>query len=767
MAWNPTSVLASAGTLYTILAFVYITTIERKERRDMAEYLPPVTPAAGGDPQQDEPLPDTLVDGRYRVEALLGMGAFGRVYRVFDLHLQRIVAVKELLASKSTAGDALFAQYVERFRREARAAGRIHHPNVVGVHELHIDRVGDYYLVMEYVDGTNLRDLLREVHTLPPERAFAIALDIARALEAVHEREIVHRDLKPANVMVTARGSAKLADFGVAWIASEAQLTLTQGGHPGTPLYMSPEQRRGYGLLDGRSDLYALGAILYEMLTGEKYALAKQSAATLRATDAPTSAVVERLLAPETEARYPTAEAAMADLQRLTTPPLPRQPDPALDDGRDGSSPPPILPRDDHPPSSQRIGRRAILVGVGGVVVAGGAGGVWALGHTIGVRATATPVVPTAPATATAISATPTPLATAAVALAGPIKTWTDPDNRITVRYPMPWQAETHSDSNENGTLTEATSKNPLLRLTGPDKAMLDVVIYDATGTIDGDAQTLQALAGNSGNATIFSPPQDATVGGRPARLLAAMYNKDGATIAAALWLVDSGGKRFIFPADRIGPHRTEIESILGAVSFMTGSASGSAVSATNTTTSTRGPSPTASSAPTVAATARPPTPTVAPPGPVTWQDLAKRVSLSYPNDYHSRADAIFQVVDLELTASDQSVFTATLSQATSATAQDLLTAYITMRKTSQAAKDGILNFDAPVTTERIATEPSISVHFTYSERATNNLVEWMVWFVKHRDFSLQMESSMLSRKAIPTRVAVTSAIVSSVKFLT
>lgn len=137
-----------------------------------------------------------------------------------------------MLASKSTAGDALFAQYVERFRREARAAGRIHHPNVVGVHELHIDRVGDHYLVMEYVDGTNLHDLLREVHTLPPERAVAIALDIARALEAVHEREIVHRDLKPANVMVTARGSAKLADFGVAWIASEAQLTLTQGGTP-------------------------------------------------------------------------------------------------------------------------------------------------------------------------------------------------------------------------------------------------------------------------------------------------------------------------------------------------------------------------------------------------------------------------------------------------------------------------------------------------------------------------------------------------------
>ncbi|MHB8646384.1 MAG: protein kinase domain-containing protein [Thermomicrobiales bacterium] len=265
------------------------------------------------------PGPATLLNGKYRIERVIGMGAFGRVYLAFDPLLRRNVAIKELLAPHEKTDQAASERFLERFQREARAAGGLAHPNIVTVHELAVDPYGNYYLVMQYVDGADLRDLLTSVGTLPVQRAVAITLEVARALEAIHEQEIVHRDLKPANIMLTRRGVAKVTDFGIAQVGHESQRTQTTAGHPGTPLYMSPEQAASAEYLDGRSDLYSLGLILYEMLAGEPYARRRQPLATLR-PDLPPALIqiVERLTARDPEARYQTAVDAVAALHAVS-----------------------------------------------------------------------------------------------------------------------------------------------------------------------------------------------------------------------------------------------------------------------------------------------------------------------------------------------------------------------------------------------------------------------------------------------------------------
>ncbi len=267
---------------------------------------------------QETVLPTSLLAGRYRIERIIGEGAFGRVYLAFDTRLRRNVAIKELLAVREQTDRDAYERYVERFQREARATGTIQHANVVTAYDLHVDAQGNNYLVMEYVDGTNLRDLLAQVGTLPDARAIAITMDIANALEAVHEQEIVHRDVKPANIMITRRGTAKLMDFGIARIPHESQLTVTSGSHPGTPIYMSPEQSSSYGYIDGRSDLYSLGLVLYEMLVGEPFSRNRQPIGVVRPNLArPLIAIIDRLLARDANARYQSAADLLHDLQPL------------------------------------------------------------------------------------------------------------------------------------------------------------------------------------------------------------------------------------------------------------------------------------------------------------------------------------------------------------------------------------------------------------------------------------------------------------------
>ncbi len=199
--------------------------------------------------------------GSYEVERKLGKGGMGVVYLARQTALDRRVVVKGL---RSDLQDDDVA--VERFVREAQAASAIHHQNVVAVHDCFTVR-GERFIALEFVDGVDLATALEHVKRFPPEIALLLALEICRGLEEIHAQGIVHRDLKPSNVLLGRAGEVKIADFGIA-IDGTAQ-PLTQVGHAvGTPTYMSPEQLRG-ARADSRSDIFALGVVLYEMLTGQ------------------------------------------------------------------------------------------------------------------------------------------------------------------------------------------------------------------------------------------------------------------------------------------------------------------------------------------------------------------------------------------------------------------------------------------------------------------------------------------------------------------
>ncbi len=203
----------------------------------------------------------TTLNGRYRLEARVGSGGMSTVYRALDETLQRQVAIK--LMNREIASD--FDQ-LERFRREARAVAQLSHPHIVGVIDAGEDD-GRPYIVFEYVEGETLKERIRRLGRLPIAEAVAYAIEIARALGAAHARHIVHRDVKPQNVMIDEEGQAKVTDFGIARMRDEEGLTA-DGRVLGTTDYVSPEQALGQAVT-GQSDLYSLGIVLYEMLTGE------------------------------------------------------------------------------------------------------------------------------------------------------------------------------------------------------------------------------------------------------------------------------------------------------------------------------------------------------------------------------------------------------------------------------------------------------------------------------------------------------------------
>jgi serine/threonine-protein kinase len=205
-------------------------------------------------------LEGRILDGRYQLGSLLGVGGMARVYLATDRVLERQVAVKVL--SPSDAQDPLF---VERFRREAHAAARLSHPNIVAVFDSGAD-ADQPYLVMEYVPGQSLAQLLHRQGRLAPRRAVELAIQVGAALAAAHAQGLVHRDIKPANVLVGEDGQVKVADFGIVKAAAATTLTGT-GTVLGTAAYLSPEQAQG-GPVDARSDLYSLGCVLYELLCG-------------------------------------------------------------------------------------------------------------------------------------------------------------------------------------------------------------------------------------------------------------------------------------------------------------------------------------------------------------------------------------------------------------------------------------------------------------------------------------------------------------------
>ena len=278
----------------------------------------------------------TLLGERYRLDAEIGRGGMSTVYRAFDTVLERPVAIKLMHREIATDSDQL-----ERFRREARAVAQLSHPHIVtvidageepsahgGAGQSHEPEVGTPYIVLEYVDGETLKQLIRREGPLQITEALAYAIEIARALGAAHERLIVHRDVKPQNVLIGSEGSAKITDFGIARTLTEEGLTM-DGRVLGTTDYVSPEQALGQAVT-GQSDLYSLGVVLYEMLTGAvpfsgetPVAVAmrhvREQVPDVQAlrpeASAATAAVVERATAADLAQRYPNAASMVADLE--------------------------------------------------------------------------------------------------------------------------------------------------------------------------------------------------------------------------------------------------------------------------------------------------------------------------------------------------------------------------------------------------------------------------------------------------------------------
>jgi len=221
--------------------------------------VPTAVRAVGG----DQLRPGAIFAGRYDIKEILGAGGMGVVYRAFDRELQEPVAIKTLKPEAMAGGAAL-----DRFKQEIRLARKIAHRNVVRTYDLG-EQNGMYYLTMEYVEGTSLKQLIVSRGKLPVEVTLTVGKQLCRALEVAHAEGVIHRDIKPQNIVVEPNGFLKVMDFGIARLANPPKgKGLTEAGTAiGTPDYMSPEQLSGLEL-DPRSDLYAAGVVLFECLTG-------------------------------------------------------------------------------------------------------------------------------------------------------------------------------------------------------------------------------------------------------------------------------------------------------------------------------------------------------------------------------------------------------------------------------------------------------------------------------------------------------------------
>jgi serine/threonine-protein kinase len=268
----------------------------------------------------------TLLNGRYRLDAQIGTGGMSTVYRAFDTVLERQVAIK--LMHREIASDS---DQLERFRREARAVAQLNHPHIVTVIDAGEDDQTPY-IVFEYVEGETLKDRIRRHGRLPIQESIAYAIEIARALGVAHDRGIVHRDVKPQNVLVDEEGSAKVTDFGIARTLDQEGLTA-DGRVLGTTDYVSPEQALGHPVT-GQSDLYSLGIVLFEMLTGDvpfkgdnqvavamKHVREQLPDVQLRRPEVSSAlaAVLDRATAKDTDERYATDQELIADLEQVLT----------------------------------------------------------------------------------------------------------------------------------------------------------------------------------------------------------------------------------------------------------------------------------------------------------------------------------------------------------------------------------------------------------------------------------------------------------------
>jgi eukaryotic-like serine/threonine-protein kinase len=265
--------------------------------------------------------------GRYEARRLVGSGGMAEVYLAYDQLLDREVAVKAL--NDHLARDP---QFVERFRREARSAARLSHPNIVSLHDYGQTKDA-YYIVMEYIEGRTVADLIAGQGPINPVRVAEIATEVASALERAHQSGLVHRDVSAGNVMIGVSGEVKVTDFGIARVMDEHDQQTTDGASAvfGTAAYISPEQAQGQEV-DERTDLYSLGVVMFEMLTGRLPFIADNSLAlasqhVLNEPPRPSSlndsippqldAIILRALAKRPEARFQSANEMREELGRF------------------------------------------------------------------------------------------------------------------------------------------------------------------------------------------------------------------------------------------------------------------------------------------------------------------------------------------------------------------------------------------------------------------------------------------------------------------
>src|ERR1700683_4393684 len=269
--------------------------------------------------------PPRVFSERYELNHLIARGGMAEVYRAHDRLLDRPVALKVLFSELS-----IDRSFVERFRREAQAAANLSHPNIVPVFDWGED-TGTYFIVMEFIDGRPLSSILKTAGTLSAERPAAVGSHVAAALGYAHKHKVIHRDVKPGNVLITDEGQVKVTDFGIARaLNTEESLTQT-GAVMGTATYFSPEQAEGIGV-DARSDIYSLGVVLFEMVTGRPPFLGDTPVAVaskhvrdyppahreLNPSIPPTfEAIILKSMAKDPAHRYATAEELREDLLRF------------------------------------------------------------------------------------------------------------------------------------------------------------------------------------------------------------------------------------------------------------------------------------------------------------------------------------------------------------------------------------------------------------------------------------------------------------------
>ncbi len=339
---------------------------------------PPPPPPGGG-----------LVGGRYELGELLGRGGMAEVRKGHDTRLGRVVAIKRLRTD--LASDATFQA---RFRREAQSAASLNHPAIVAVYDTGEETASDGsgvsqpYIVMEFVAGRTLRDILRDGRKILPERALEITSGVLSALDYSHRAGIIHRDIKPGNVMLTPSGDVKVMDFGIARAMSDSNTMTQTAAVVGTAQYLSPEQARGE-TVDSRSDVYSAGCLLYELLTGRPPFVGDSPVAVayqhVREPARPPSdhdtdltpavdAIVMKALAKRLEDRYQSAAAMRSDIERylagrpvqapVPTPPPPAPPEPPPADTTTSVRPPvPLLDDyDEDDDLERRRGPRTVVL---------------------------------------------------------------------------------------------------------------------------------------------------------------------------------------------------------------------------------------------------------------------------------------------------------------------------------------------------------------------------------------------------------------------